>query len=473
MRHSAAFWALTASLTALACSQSTANPPDDGTGVPVTQPSQFLTLSPVALYESQTETLTVAPLQSWAGAGRVALSSAGQKVNAQFAGDRVILVPPVGWIGPDTLLFRIVPASSSDTIRFFRLPVEVRSGPFEVIRNPYAGVDWSWPRWKVQLHDHPGVNPDEYRAYDNAGYHAVVLMQYSGVPSLPYAWTARHWPAENWLPASLLNSFQNIRTLIPAAEEVGGWHVTSPFLTNWIGKWEASLAPAPRAWEYTSTQGAVDKVREYGGFPILAHPWLDDKLAVVERIAGEEIYSAFASYRQEEGVDTFFTNSDRNETLLRVWDARLKKNSRVIGVAVNDHFGPGSTEPNISPRTRDSGKTLVLAPALTLTTLRSAMEVGAIFAVRDRGVTKDHFPIIRSITVDQYGIHLVGDGNVRWIGDAGVIDTSHDLLFTRLPVGTTYVRAELADDDESVVYTQAFALSKMTPARQREVGLRP
>jgi len=343
-----------------------------------------------------------------------------------------------------------------------------RGGGARVYSSPYAGVNWSTDyRLKVQLHDHTGTAVNRIRAYDLAGYDVVSLMDYSGARALSYARTSVPWPVTDWLPGLFLGQLTSIKFFIPNAEQVGYAHLTSPFLGTYIERWQDSVTPTPlRApWQYASSQEAIALINRYGGMAFLAHPW-DGPAAVsrLDRYAGMEIYSAFARYRIEEGVDPYFTTVDRNDMLRAAWDLRLLKNQSTIGIAVNDHFGPDNPSPRLSARTRDSGKILVLAGAATPGALRMAMERRAVLAVEDIGITKGQFPIIDSIVRGTTSLTIATAGTVTWISNGRRLDIEDNLTtldFSLLPPGAVYVRAEVTNAEGSRVYTQAFPVRRV------------
>lgn len=434
-----------------------APPPTAPPGPPPPDDSP-LVAGEIGFAEARFDSIALAEALGLSAGTTVTLRGPGRRVEAAVTGGWLLVRPPVAWSGVDTV--RLLLTRLDGVQREAILPLRIGSGPYAVTHDPYAGVDWSRTgRWKVQLHDHPGTISASYQAYDRAGYHAVALMDYSGVPSLPYAWPVRRWPPEQWLPAATLAGFTSIRFLFPGAEEVGALHITSPFLTEWIAKWEPGTTPSPAPWEYTTMQGAIDRVREYGGMPIVAHPWNDAVYyETLTGYTGLEIYSAFAHHRYEEGKEPFFALTDRNAVMVALWDRLLRWNPRIIGVAVNDHFGPDSREVGVSARTRDSGKVLVLAETFTPATLRGALERGAFFAVADVGAPKDRFLGADAVRVDAAGIRLETAAAVLWISGGAIVATGPDLRFAVLPPGTTYVRAEMHDAEGSVVYTQAFGL---------------
>ena len=380
-------------------------------------------------------------------------------LDVRLSGRWVGFRPAPSWTGRDTVLVRARTTFAPRTTTTFRIPLRVNPGPYEVRRNPYASVSWgAAPFWKVQLHDHPGVKPDQYAAYDSAGYDAVVLMDYSGVPSLPYAWRQRRWPPADWLPAPLLSGFRNLKMLIPAGEEVGFHHLASPFMVQYIEKWDP-LGASREPWQYGSSQEGIDLIRAQGGMAIMSHPWSDGNgYDFLRRYDGIEIYSAFAAYKSEDQPDPFFQETDRNALMRARWDRALARSPRVVGIAVNDHFGPGSGEANLSPRNRDSGKMLVFVSSSTLESLQRALVDGQSFAVEDRGSTKGQHPTVDSVWVDAAGIHVATDGAVTWISHGMVISTGLDLPLTWLRGGSRYVRFESRNGDGSAVYSQAFEL---------------
>ena len=283
-----------------------------------------------------------------------------------------------------------------------------------VWNDPYAGVDWQAAvRLKTQFHDHVMTDSDRITAYDTAGYDVVPLMHYSGDPSRSYAWTERHWPPEDWLSADFLVSLENIDFFIPGAEEISGQHLTSPFLTTYIEWWRPSVFPQDKeTHHYEKTQEAIDLIRSYGGIPILCHPWGGAERFLTDYHA-VEMYSAYAEFRTFNGYYDF----DASAVLYNFWDARLRDNPTLYGIAVNDWYGAFAAS-NIqaqAPTIIDSGKTIVLSNQTTPEAFREAVENGAMLAVSDMGVTKDAYPHIESILVDADTIAIDTTDDVLWI----------------------------------------------------------
>src|SRR6266516_570503 len=330
-----------------------------------------------------------------------------------------------------------------------------------VVHNPYAEVDWAGDRrLKVQLHDHAGIDLRQLASYDAAGYDAVSLMTYSGVASLGKSWKERHWPPEDWLPRAFLDSLRSIKLFIPSGEEVGRGHITSSFMTTYIALWQPAYYPQREPWHYGSTQECIDLIRTYGGIPILAHPWLYyDHPGGVSRFAGIEVYSAYVPGAVYQGI-----LQEGAANFVGVWDSVLSSDASVIGIAVNDHYGPYWTGRGSDSKIRDSGKTIVLAPELTLAALQERLAAGAAFSVKDFGVQKDRYPVVRSIVVGDSTIDIEADGDIRWIGNGSLVGEGHLLDIRSLPAGTRYVRAEISNTEGSVVFTQAFGLGTREPS---------
>jgi len=324
-----------------------------------------------------------------------------------------------------------------------------------VDRNPYANVDWTRDlRLKVQLHDHAGVDVAQLSSYDAARYDVVSLMTYSGVASLSKSWKERHWPPEAWLPREFLDSLKSIKLFLPDGEEVGRGHVTSPFMTAYIALWEPAYYPSRQSWHYSTTQQCIDLIRSNGGVPILAHPWFYyDHPGGVTGFAGMEVYSAYIPGAVFQGIIP-----PQEPDLTTVWDSVLQYNSAIFGIAVNDHYGPYWNGASSDPRIRDSGKTIILAPALSATAIRDRLLEGAAFAVKDFGVTKDKYAYVASIEVTESTISINTDGSVRWIGNGNEVGKGPRLVVGSLPLTTRYVRAEISNDEGSIVFTQAFGL---------------
>jgi len=348
------------------------------------------------------------------------------------------------------------------------LSLSVSGVQMTVTNNPYQAVNWSQPLWCVaQHHDHPGMNESRTRAYDAAGYQALSAMYYSGVASLDYSWTERKWPVYPYLgypsDAAFLATCANLKLFIPNAEEVGYDHVTSPFLTTYIAKWEPAYYPqytAPQPWHYTNTQDCIDTIASYGGLPSLAHPWYGPAAYYVplRHLRAVEIYNAYGPYQERHGGPTNLT-----ARLLPCWDALLSTNStRIWGIAVNDWYGPWNGDVQQSdPDIWDSGKIQVLLPEYSLTAYQAAYDRGAFFAVRDNRTTvpKGPLPLVQDILVNQQSITVHFAGTVRWVGNNGVeVAQGGTLDLQTLPAGLTYVRAELSAPGV-VLYVQPFSLA--------------
>lgn len=335
--------------------------------------------------------------------------------------------------------------------------------PLRLYHSPYAMVNWDRAmRLKAQLHDHIAAHPASIRAYDAAGYQAVSLMDYSGAPTLPYALRERLWPPEKvGLTASFTASLRNIRLYLPNAEEVGdpNFHMTSPFLTAYIEKYSPGAnARPPAANQYVNPQDLINKIAAYGGIPLLAHPWNDPASYLsLHGFRGIEVYSAFAEAKRRQG-EQFFTRIDRNAALRSLWDRLLAGDQSVLGIAVNDHFGPDPGAAPTDPDIRDSGKIIVYAASPTLADFRKAFEDGAFVAAKDIGAIKDQYPALRAITTTTTSISIDTDGGVAWIANGAVVAHSSILHYGSLPPGTTYVRAEISNSEGSTLFTQAFKI---------------
>jgi hypothetical protein len=330
-----------------------------------------------------------------------------------------------------------------------------------VQHNPYAGVDFATSaRLLAQHHDHAGVSQSKLQAYDRAGYNVVGLQDYSGNRRASYAWTERRWPPEKWLPPHFMSTLKNLELFLPNAEEVGipELHVTSTFVQRYIEA-APNAESAPQTGQYQTGTQLIDLVVRSGGVPCIAHPF--ETLVDTDywsRVPCIEIYTAFAEAMKEQGV-SYFNTQDRNRTMISNWDRLLRQNPRVLGIAVNDHFGP-DTPPfvRVSAASRDSGKVLVFAPEVTLDAYQESFVRGAFFAVVDRGATKGQFPYVRSVIAFDDSLFVETDDEVTWIADFGVVGREKALLLSELRSDTTYARAEITNAEGSVVYTQAFAI---------------
>ncbi|MCZ6804698.1 MAG: hypothetical protein O7D86_12400 [Proteobacteria bacterium] len=181
-----------------------------------------------------------------------------------------------------------------------------------VYTDPYMGIDWqSTQRLKTQFHDHLKNYSQRFLAYDAAGYDAVPLLHYSGNASIDSAWTEKHWPPEDWLiPTINISILQNISIIFQSVEEIATYHITSPFLTEYI---ESGV-------DYESQQEAINAINERGGLAFLAHPrGKPNKYLTSTGYHAQEIFSAFFRAKYEEG--SFAT--DLNDRMLDLWHEML------------------------------------------------------------------------------------------------------------------------------------------------------
>lgn len=331
--------------------------------------------------------------------------------------------------------------------------------------SPYADVAWSMAlRLKAQHHDHVGFSEAKIRAYDLAGYNVIALLDYSGNPLMPQALRRRLWPPKDVLRDSFVASLGNVQLFVPGAEEVSDeiMHVTSPFLTQYIQRWDPSAGPKQRD-EYETPTELRELISAKGGDAVLAHPWHEHiEPTWAAKFKAMEMYSAFAAVFYRKPV-TEFMKTDRNAVMLAAWDKALALNSGLIGIAVNDHFGP-LPDFAIEPDLRDSGKIIVLADGNSLDAYRRAFESGAVLAIKDVGIVKDRYPVINRIVTTSSDVTIDTDGQVRWIAMGQVVGTGPRMQVSGLAAGTTYLRAEVRNTDGSVVYTQAFAIRQIGDA---------
>jgi hypothetical protein len=347
--------------------------------------------------------------------------------------------------------------------------VDVRTYP-RVYHSPYQNVNFQTDILiKAQMHDHVGVNVGSLRAYEAAGYTAVSLMDYSGVASLSYAWRERRWPPENWIPQKNIDEFKNsnLKLFIPNGEEVGlPDHYTSAFMTSYIAKWEPDFYPARQDWHYSNAQELIDDVAKYQGAAIIAHPSNTWKTySNLTGYVGMEIYDAAFLQEFRDGT----RKSNFNDTFLVNWDQALLVNPSVVGIAVNDHFGPNASLTTTTADVRDSGKILAWVPSITLESFEAAFRSGAVVAVKDLGTTKDKYARIITVTVTDSLIALVlsEEANVRWISNSVQVATGQVLDLTKLLTTAAYVRAEISKRNQHSLYTGVLVASLRRHQRRR------
>lgn len=361
------------------------------------------------------------------------------------------------------------------SVAFFSCSVCGVSGQtYRVCYDPYGGVNWKTAhRCLSQHHDHVRDSEDRIRSYDAAGYHAVSVMHYSGVASLGYPWSERHWPLSDWLPNydsdnEFLATCENLKILIPNAEEIGDDHITSPFLTTYIALWEPNYYEQREPWHYDDSQGSIDLINGFGGLAFMAHPWRSpiSYYLQFENIAGIEVYSGFAAYNFLHGHWSW----DRNVRHREVWDMLLsQKSTRIWGIAVNDWFGPFWEDRGLYPDVADSGKTVVMIADWTLEAYQRSIEAGAFFAITDFGETKGLYAVVADITVTTSAIEITTGGDVVWLANGVVLASGPVLDLGTLPAGLVYVRAEVSNEF-GTLYCQPFSLAVGLPNDVDEDG---
>ncbi|OWY70231.1 hypothetical protein B7486_15640 [cyanobacterium TDX16] len=338
-----------------------------------------------------------------------------------------------------------------------------------VTYNPYGEVNWTLDRRSLtQLHDHIGTNISQARMYDGAGYNALSVMHYSGVPGHPTAWTSVNWPLSSYVigyptDEAFLATCQNLRTLIPNTEQLGGSdHITAPFLLTYICKWSPAYFPQREWWHYVTNQECINLICNNGGMAFIAHPINMPSTTFYNNLtsfAGIEVYSSYFAYNFSSGGSTW----DGNARMIVVWDSLLQNRSTLIwGIGVNDWFGPEWDNAGLYPEVKDSGKTLLMIRDWSLEELRHALTRGAFFAVKDIGIVKRQYPVINSISVQSQSVITISTpGSVRWISNGVVVSESSVLNLNTLPLTAVYVRAEVSNEF-GTLYTQPFTLGQGT-----------
>jgi hypothetical protein len=174
-----------------------------------------------------------------------------------------------------------------------------------------------------------------------------------------------------------------------------------------------------------------------------------------------EIYSGYVTAKWKDG--TFA--SDLNAVMQQNWDRALMKNQNLLGLGVNDHFGPGNLA--VSPNIRDSGKIMVWVSSLTRANYEAAFRTGALVAIKDLGTAKGKVPRLASVVATDSTLSLTVTGTytgVKWIANRTVVGSGLVLNLRTLPESTVYARAEVRNAEGSVMYTQAFTLRRFGDA---------
>jgi len=340
---------------------------------------------------------------------------------------------------------------------------------YTIAYDPYRDVDWYWwNRALAQHHDHMGrLSLDRIRAYDQAGYNVIVSLDYAGKKSRGSACcNYRLWPVYKYLAGfnsdqQVLAALKNIRLFIPAMEEIGCYHITSPFLTTYIELWEPAYSPTKQQWHYQNTQQCIDLINRYGGIAIIAHPIASmDSYMNLENYKGIEIVNA--NYYRSWILGQQYPNQPNYiEYFQAVWDYLLTyKNTRIWGFAVNDWWGPWN---NVNGAYIDSGKIMVMLPVYSLAEYRNSLEKGCFFAIHDWAYgrqNKGRYPMVAAITVTDHSITIYTDGQVSWIANGQRIAQGNSINLTEFPpeTGYKYVRAEISNA-YGTVFTQPWTIT--------------
>ncbi|OHB60325.1 MAG: hypothetical protein A2167_03500 [Planctomycetes bacterium RBG_13_46_10] len=336
---------------------------------------------------------------------------------------------------------------------------------YTISYDPYKNVNWNrWRRALAQHHDHMGrLAINRIRAYDQAGYNVIVPLDYAGKKSGGSNYCDyRLWPVYKYLSGfksdeAVLASLNNIRLFIPAMEEIGCHHITSPFLTTYIELWEPAYSPIKQQWHYQTSQECIDLINQYGGMAIIAHPTEKSNYYLnLQNYKGIEIINAHY-YRL-----WFLGQSqlDYNEHFQAVWDDLLtNKDTKIWGFGVNDWWGPWN---NSNEAFIDSGKILVMVPSYSIADYRNSLEKGSFFAIQDCGAGKQNkgkYPIISSIIVSNHSITIYTNGQVNWIANGQIIAQGNSIDMAEYPIetGLKYVRAEISNA-YGTIFTQPWTL---------------
>jgi hypothetical protein len=344
-------------------------------------------------------------------------------------------------------------------------PCHIESGneAYEVLYNPYEGVDWeNWKYCLAQHHDHVDTIVDKLTSYDNAGYNVLNLMHYAGDENNSDYRRERIWPFEAYFSFSSADTYysksKNLKLFIPAMEEVGFEHLLSPFMEQYIARFDPSVHQRKEHYHYSSTQEALDLIADFGGFGIIAHPtsrW--QHYASLDNFRGIEIYNAYYEYKNK----IHATPENYNSNFLIVWDILLRtKSTKIWGFSVNDHFGPYNYKSlrNGNEEIFDSGKIMVMVPDYDPGSYKTSLSNGSFYAIHDYGFEKNRYPMISSVGVDESSITIETDAqDVRWFYCRQEISMGRKLDLGSLPRGMNYVRAEVTNESGKI-FLQPFSI---------------
>jgi hypothetical protein len=395
------------------------------------------------------------------------------------------------------------------------------AGPRTLVRNPYAGIDWSRAKpQKASLHMHT-LQSDGYqmvdtvvRAYRRAGYSILALTDHDCfAPNLhvrskhvaeenasPYPKEPRpkHYPANTtwpWTDYGTSSPEDHGMVGVQANELTYRHHINSFFCDYgvWYKK-TGKVAPyggivdadGKEVWEDDQIEG----VRSHNGLAVLNHPSVPDKTAWWVRQSLDWYAERFRKHPASCLVGMEVTNCAVERRLFEegLWDqllARFMPHRPVWGFGTDDMHNLKSA--------RQSHTTFYMEDP-TVDQVRQAMLDGAFsFSVSTRKVNYlvedqnlDRLPELKAITVDEAKgtIALATDAcdEVRWISNPASLEPTADYRTSDNPfpngevvhVGDTldyrntegigsYVRAELkreADGQTHRTFTSPFGFAR-------------
>jgi hypothetical protein len=91
---------------------------------------------------------------------------------------------------------------------------------------------------------------------------------------------------------------------------------------------------------------------------------------------------------------------------------------------------------------------------------RVSLSKGSFFAIKDTGIIKNKYPMIREISYDGNSIEITTDGKVNWVSNGQLIHSGKKLLLDDLPVCLSYIRAEISNIN-GTVYSQPFSIEEL------------
>ena len=331
-----------------------------------------------------------------------------------------------------------------------------------VLRNPYAGVDWSdHGRFKASMHAHTSESdgtqaPDEViDAHHAKRYDILALTDHDADPVMPAFRRGSTWP---WKAYG-----RDPDELGMQAVEGHEFSLIDHVNGYWPGIWtEEQLQDGTYERFGEDLRWIVEQIGAHGGLAQINHPGRYDR-SLADYL---DLFDAFHGHLHAIEV---FNQGDRCPDDRHRWDLLLTAMRRA-----GNHYPLWGSSVDDSHRASHIGRNyhVYLLPDNTEAALRDAMATGAYWFVHDPHGASDHrhdngeaafwtaAPLIERIDVTASAIRIDAAqyDTITWITDEGRHVHDGDRLALRDDHLGVYVRAVLTGHGGAATYTQPIYL---------------